>query len=77
MAQPRWKVTGAYIVDITVEKKAGDIDNLIKPIVDALVALEYVPDDRHMVEVRARWGAVDGVEIRVWQQTAADAMRAA
>ena len=37
------------------DNRKRDIDNLIKPIADALVAAGVVVDDSQMMEVRARW----------------------
>ncbi len=35
------------------EKMRGDVDNRIKPILDALVASERIDDDRNVIEVSA------------------------
>jgi len=78
--QPKWHVAGPCVLDLTVKKSGRvkeDISNRIKAVEDFLVHFGYIRDDSDVIEVRARWGAVDGVEVRVWAQTAADAMRAA
>lgn len=53
------------------DRRKRDIDNFIKPVVDALVASGKVPDDCLMEQVKATW--VDGlpdreleVEVRQW-----------
>lgn len=44
-----------------------DIDNVVKGVLDALVAVGAIPDDRLLVEIRARkvWGASACVLLRV------------
>lgn len=54
------KITGPYRLYIAVQrdwrsKRAKDIDNLIKPTSDALVAAGIVTDDSLAEEVRAKW----------------------
>lgn len=68
MAQPRFKIAGSYVLDITVMRRnvRSDLDNVCKALSDALVAWEYVEDDRHMAELHVRWGNVEGAEIRIW-----------
>lgn len=68
MTQPRFRVEGAYILDITVCRGnlRRDLDNCAKAVSDALVAWEYVEDDRHMAELHVRWGAVQGCLVKVW-----------
>ena len=53
-------ITGPYRLYIAVQrdwrsKRAKDIDNLIKPTSDALVAAGIVTDDSLAEEVRAKW----------------------
>lgn len=49
------RIHGPVIVDISIPKQRGDIDNRIKPTLDALVMAKVIDDDRHVEEVRARW----------------------
>ena len=65
--QPRWKVEGEYTLDLTVERrrKNADLDNTIKAVSDFLVAEGYVSDDKHMTEIKVRWGDVKGCDVQV------------
>lgn len=60
--------TDAVVVEIEAEKpkRSRDIDNIVKPALDALTGLAY-RDDRQVVDVRARWAAVEGLVITVRQ----------
>ncbi|MDI6838013.1 MAG: RusA family crossover junction endodeoxyribonuclease [Rhizobiaceae bacterium] len=54
------KIAGPYRLYIAVQrdwrsKRARDIDNIIKPVSDALVAAGVVSDDSMAEEVRAKW----------------------
>lgn len=54
------KIEGPYRLYIAVQrdwrtKRARDIDNIIKPVSDALVAAGVVTDDSLAEEVRAKW----------------------
>lgn len=54
------KIHGPYRLYIAVQrdwrsKRARDIDNIIKPVSDALVAAGVVDDDCMAEEVRAKW----------------------
>jgi|SRR5690242_16175065 len=54
------RVSGPYRLYISAQrdwrsKRARDIDNLIKPVSDALVAAGIVDDDSLAEEVRAKW----------------------
>jgi len=54
------KIDGPYRLYIAVQrdfrsKRARDIDNIIKPVSDALVAAGVVSDDSLAEEVRAKW----------------------
>lgn len=54
------KIDGPYRLHIAVQrdfrsKRARDIDNMIKPVSDALVAAGVVSDDSLAEEVRAKW----------------------
>lgn len=68
IAQPRWHVSGAYVLDLTVRRGnvRADLDNTVKAVSDALVRWGYVEDDRHMTELKVRWGDVEGCEVRIW-----------
>ena len=54
-------VTGPVGVEIVYfyEDESPDVDNIIKPIQDALVGLVYVDDDQ-VVDTRARKRSLDG-----------------
>lgn len=59
-AQRPGRIDGAYRLYIAVQrdwrsKRARDIDNIIKPVSDALVAAGVVTDDSLAEEVRAKW----------------------
>lgn len=54
------RIDGPYRLYIAVQrdwrtKRARDIDNIIKPVSDALVAAGVVADDSLAEEVRAKW----------------------
>lgn len=58
-ARPR-KITGPYRLSIAAQrdwksKRARDLDNLIKPVSDALVAAGVVADDCLAESVSAKW----------------------
>ena len=67
-AQRPERIAGPVAIDITVQRRNrnSDIDNLIKPILDLLVTHGVIDDDKHVNEVRARWGEVTGCEVRYW-----------
>lgn len=69
IGQPRWRVEQPCVLDLTVKKSGRikeDISNRIKAVEDFLVDQGYLADDRLVIEVRARWGNVDGCEVRMW-----------
>jgi Holliday junction resolvase RusA-like endonuclease len=50
--------------------RARDLDNLLKPILDALVSFSLIEDDARVVRIVAGWAAdlaKDTVEIRISQ----------
>lgn len=63
------KVTGPYRLHIAAQrdwrsKRARDIDNIIKPVSDALVASGLIKDDSLAEEVSAKWADnLDGFAI--------------
>ncbi len=61
------RIGGPLSVDITCKRprKNCDIDNRIKPVLDLLQAAGVIEDDKHVMEVTARWGDVEGAEVRV------------
>lgn len=67
------KVEGPYSVIIEARRpdcRGGalrDIDNLIKPTLDVLAKTGITPDDRHCMEVTARWTERrgEGIDIRI------------
>lgn len=75
MVQRPAKFRGAYEIEIITKRpdnKKRDIDNLIKPVSDALVVAGVVVDDSDCVKVMAQWvtestkGGVI-VRIRKWE----------
>lgn len=67
--QGRVKIDGSFGVSLRVNpaKTKADLDNLIKPVVDLLVALFFVDDDRHLCEIEAAWDhGVDVAEVTIW-----------
>ena len=64
-AQRPEKVRGPVMIDLTVKRFSdrADIDGKIKAALDLLVWLQVIDDDRHVTEVRARWGDVPGCTI--------------
>ncbi len=67
------RTPGPVVIDITVERrrKTADIDGKLKAPIDLLVEHRVIDDDRNVAEVRARWGAVEGCEVRVLEANAA------
>lgn len=63
--------SGPVMVDITCRRprKNCDIDNRIKPVLDLLQAAGVIEDDKHVMEVRARWGDVEGAEVSITHWT--------
>jgi crossover junction endodeoxyribonuclease RusA len=62
-------VCGPYTIIISAgrpDKRRRDIDNIIKPISDALVAGGAVSDDSLCQEVTARWCEVPGVSVVIF-----------
>lgn len=57
--------------DVAVEIEMGprhplaDIDNKIKPVMDALVQARVIDDDRYCVDIRARWAEITGARATV------------
>ena len=51
---PYMRISGPVCIAIALpEKMRGDVDNRIKPILDALVASGRIDDDRNVIEVSA------------------------
>lgn len=67
--RPLARFHGKYKLSIAAarpDKRARDIDNLIKPINDLLQAIGVVADDKHCDMVTARWVTTgEGVMVRV------------
>lgn len=72
------RVDGPYSCLIEARRPAGakgalrDVDNLIKPMLDVLKNTGMTPDDRHCMEVTARWTGMRGdggivVVLRKWR----------
>jgi len=61
-------VARPVMVNITVKRrgpKVGDIDNMIKPVLDLLVTTGILEDDHLVQEVRARWGQAEDVTVSI------------
>lgn len=68
MKQPRTRFEGPVAVVITVgrpDKRKRDLDNLQKPLLDFLTHIGVWEDDSQVVDLRIRWGEVEGAEIEV------------
>jgi Holliday junction resolvase RusA-like endonuclease len=66
-----FSLQGAFGVQLEVGRglSRADGDNLIKPVVDLLVALGVVPNDRHMAEVSMRFADRPDLAVRVYTVT--------
>lgn len=73
MAQTKQHIGGPVMVDITCQRKRSteDVDNKIKAVLDLLVTMAVIDDDKNVHEVRARWGAVEGAVVTVVPMVAA------
>jgi len=60
-------VNGPVSVDLMMKRPNGssDIDNRIKAALDLLVLHRLIDDDKKVVDVRARWGAVEDCIVTV------------
>lgn len=76
------KIEGAYSLSIAVQrdwrsKRARDVDNVIKPISDALVAAGVITDDSLAESVSAKWADdLGGVAVVALVQSAEVGMAA-
>jgi Holliday junction resolvase RusA-like endonuclease len=63
------KITGPFEIHVIVSEKVRlDLDNVVKHLIDYLVNIEFVPDDRrkYLRKLTVHWGvAPEGVLIRV------------
>lgn len=61
------KFNGPVEVLITLERKTmrGDIDNRIKAILDVLVDMDVLVDDKQVEKVSAEWGTISGARVEV------------
>lgn len=81
-SQRAGRIGGPYSLSIAVQrhwrsKRARDIDNIIKPVSDALVKAGIVRDDSLAESVSARWaGDLGGPAVVVIVQEAQEAMAA-
>lgn len=60
--------SGDVAVEIAAQElrhRGRDLDNLCKPILDALVTFRVIDDDRHVRRLEVAWAEVKGVEIQV------------
>lgn len=67
--QGRCKIDGPFGFAMRVNPAAtkADLDNLVKPVVDLLVQMFFVDDDRNLATLEAAWDrSVDCVEIEIW-----------
>ena len=55
------RIDGRFIAHIVLDenKWAGDVDNRAKAVLDRLVSLNLVDDDRHCRRVTTEWGEID------------------
>lgn len=60
-------IAGLVSVDLMMKRPnaSSDIDNRIKAALDLLVLHRLIEDDKNIVDVRARWGAVDDCIVTV------------
>lgn len=67
MAQTRQHIPGPVMIDITCQRKRTneDVDNKIKAVLDLLVNMAVIDDDKNVHEVRCRWGDVQGALVTV------------
>lgn len=49
------QIPGKVKVSILFRRTRGDLDNLVKPVLDLLVKHGTISDDRHVEAVSARW----------------------
>lgn len=65
--QPSWHVPGKVKIALTFSRcdTRADLDNLIKPTLDLLVAAGRIADDRNVVGLEADFGDIFGVKIDV------------
>lgn len=67
-AQPRGRViTGDISIDIRCPHgfRAGDIDNRVKALLDLIVSVGIIEDDRFVVDLRVRWDHVEKCTISI------------
>ena len=63
------RIDGAFEVEIVLDasRRAGDLDNRLKPILDYLQRLGIVQDDALCQRLTASWGTAEhGCRVRVW-----------
>jgi crossover junction endodeoxyribonuclease RusA len=60
-------IAGLVSVDLMMKRPnaSSDIDNRIKAALDLLVLHRLIEDDKNIVDVRARWGAVEDCVVTV------------
>lgn len=62
------RVAGKCVISVKIPVKCRlDLDNTLKPIIDALVQSRRIDDDRNVWEIHAQRAAVDEPLITVWQ----------
>lgn len=67
VAFPVNKIEGPFEVHITLDaNRKGDIDNYVKAIIDVIVNMDVVDDDRHLKRFTVEAGTVDGAQVCVW-----------
>jgi crossover junction endodeoxyribonuclease RusA len=63
-------IDAKIVLDLTLgrpDRRRRDVSNLIKAVEDLMVKCNVIADDSQVEEVRARWGQVDGCEVRIWE----------
>ena len=65
--QSGWHVPGRVRVCIAISRAdtKADLDNLIKPVLDILVAAGRIADDRNVVSIEAEFADILGVRVSV------------
>lgn len=60
-------IDGDVVVHITIERPnaLSDIDNRLKPIFDCMQMAGVLKNDRQVVELHAKWGAVKGAVVLI------------
>lgn len=70
--QESWHVPGKIKIGLWFGRSqtAADLDNLIKPTLDMLVAAGRISDDKNVVKIEAEFADVQGAVIEIWKAPA-------